>query len=91
MFSTNGHASADHARFIGRLVRKRDGRLAPFDRSRIAHAVEMAFNVHVVDVNTSHVPGKLKRYGRNVGHQASWKKAIVTLVPGDKIELFEGI
>ena len=42
MFSTNGHASADHARFIGRLVRKRDGRLAPFDRSRIAHAVEMA-------------------------------------------------
>src|SRR5688572_24344878 len=36
-FSTNGHASADHARFIGRLVRKRDGRLAPFDRSRIAH------------------------------------------------------
>ena len=42
VFSTNGHASADHARFIGRLVRKRDGRLAPFDRSRIAHAVEMA-------------------------------------------------
>ena len=41
-FSTNGHASADHARFLGRLVRKRDGRLAPFDRSRIAHAVEMA-------------------------------------------------
>ncbi|MFT4038997.1 MAG: ribonucleoside-diphosphate reductase subunit alpha [Thermomicrobiales bacterium] len=42
IFSTNGHASADHARFLGRLVRKRDGRLAPFDRSRIAHAVEMA-------------------------------------------------
>src|SRR4051812_50208111 len=30
------------ARFMGRLVRKRDGRVAPFDRSRIAHAVEMA-------------------------------------------------
>jgi ribonucleoside-diphosphate reductase alpha chain len=41
-FSTNGHASADHARFLGRLVRKRDGRVVPFDRSRIAHAVEMA-------------------------------------------------
>src|SRR4051812_12581420 len=30
------------ARFTGRLVRKRDGRVAPFDRSRIVHAVEMA-------------------------------------------------
>lgn len=61
------------------------------NKPQIAHAVEMAFNVHVVDVNTSHVRGKLKRYGRSLGHQASWKKAVVTLRPGEQIQVFEGI
>ncbi|HEX5499283.1 MAG TPA: ATP cone domain-containing protein, partial [Thermomicrobiales bacterium] len=42
--SNNGarETGADSARFVRRLVRKRDGRTAPFDRSRISHAVEMA-------------------------------------------------
>jgi large subunit ribosomal protein L23 len=43
------------------------------NKPQIAQAVEKAFNVHVVDVNTSHVRGKLKRYGRNIGPQVSWK------------------
>ena len=47
--------------------------------------------MHVVDVNTIHVRGKLKRYGRNIGRQVSWKKAIVTLQPGEQIQVFEGV
>lgn len=61
------------------------------NKPQIAAAVEKAFNVHVVAVNTSHVNGKLKRYGRNVGHQVSWKKAVVTLQPGEQIQVFEGV
>lgn len=41
-FTLNGSGGADTSRLVGRLVRKRDGRVVPFDRSRIAHAVEMA-------------------------------------------------
>ena len=61
------------------------------NKPQIAAAVEKAFNVHVVAVNTSHMPGKLKRYGRNLGRQASWKKAVVTLQPGEQIQVFEGV
>jgi len=61
------------------------------NKPQIADAVEKAFDVHVVDVNTAHVRGKLKRYGRNVGRQVSWKKAVVTLREGEQIQVFEGI
>jgi large subunit ribosomal protein L23 len=61
------------------------------NKPQIAEAVEKAFNVHVVDVNTLHMRGKLKRYGRNIGRQVSWKKAIVTLQAGEQIQVFEGI
>ncbi len=61
------------------------------NKPQIAAAVEKAFNVHVVDVNTAHMRGKLKRYGRNIGRQASWKKAVVTLQPGEQIQVFEGV
>lgn len=61
------------------------------NKPQIAEAVEKAFDVHVVDVNTIHMRGKLKRYGRNVGRQASWKKAIVTLQAGEQIQVFEGV
>jgi large subunit ribosomal protein L23 len=40
---------------------------------------------------TSHVPGKMRRAGRRRGMTSSWKKAVVTLEPGQKIELFEGV
>ncbi|MCH7970112.1 MAG: 50S ribosomal protein L23 [Chloroflexi bacterium] len=56
----------------------------------IARAVEWAFDVKVVKVNTMKVPGKVKRYGRRPSKQPDWKKAIVSLAAGDSIQLFEG-
>lgn len=57
----------------------------------IKEAVELAFGVGVVQVNVMHVRGKLKRYGGRPKAQRSWKKAVVTLRPGDKIELFASV
>lgn len=58
----------------------------------IASAVERVFNVKVNSVNTMTVKGKKKRLGRYPeGKTADWKKAIVTLQPGHKIEVFEGM
>lgn len=59
-------------------------------KSQIKHAVESIFNVSVTKVNTMNVRGKLRRRGQKYGYQADWKKAIVTLIPGDRIDLFEG-
>ncbi|MBN4059424.1 50S ribosomal protein L23 [Dehalococcoides mccartyi] len=56
----------------------------------IARAVEWAFDVKVIKVNTLRVPGKVKRYGRRPSKQPDWKKAIVSLAAGDSIQLFEG-
>jgi large subunit ribosomal protein L23 len=60
------------------------------NKHQIAKAVEWAFDVKVVKVNTLTVPGKVKRYGRRPSKQPDWKKAIVALQPGDTIQLFEG-
>ncbi|GAB4402127.1 MAG: 50S ribosomal protein L23 [Anaerolineales bacterium] len=58
----------------------------------VKQAVEAAFNVRVVDVNIINVPATMGRYGRRkVISQSAWKKAIVTLAPGDKITFFEGV
>ena len=59
-------------------------------KPEIARAVEWAFDVKVVKVNTLKVPGKMKRYGRRPTKQPDWKKAIVALAAGDSIQLFEG-
>jgi large subunit ribosomal protein L23 len=61
------------------------------NKVQIKQAVEAAFSVRVRDVNTCNVRGKVRRFGprRSVGR--SWKKAIVTLEEGYKIELFEGV
>jgi large subunit ribosomal protein L23 len=59
-------------------------------KTMIAQAVEQLFGVTVVDVSTAHVPSKPKRRGVNRGRSRSWKKAVVTLTPSDKIEFFEG-
>lgn len=61
------------------------------NKNQIKEAVEVAFSVRVTEVNTMKMKGKPKRFGRKVTKRPDWKKAIVTLVPGDKIELFEGI
>ena len=57
----------------------------------IKQAVEEAFGVTVVKVNTMNVKGKLKRYGPRFSAQRSWKKAIVTVASGDTITIFEGV
>lgn len=59
-------------------------------KPQIRRAVEEIFKVAVTDVNTANYQGKLKRQGWAVGRRASWKKAIVTLKEGNKIEMFEG-
>lgn len=61
------------------------------NKNQIKEAVQIAFNVRVATVNTMNIKGKPKRFGRSVVHQPNWKKAVVTLAEGDKIELFEGI
>ena len=57
----------------------------------IRAAVEKAFNVKVTAVNVMTVRGKTKVIGRRKVQMPSWKKAIVTLKEGEKIELFEGV
>ena len=57
---------------------------------QIRHAVEQIFKVKVQAVNTMRYEGKLKRMGRTQGRRSDWKKAVVTLKPGEAIELFEG-
>ena len=61
------------------------------NKQPVKQAVEKAFNVKVTAVNVMMVPGKMRRIGRRMAMTPSWKKAIVTLKPGDKIELFEGV
>jgi large subunit ribosomal protein L23 len=60
------------------------------NRVEVKRAVEKIFNVHVAAVNTLHVRGKVKRRGRILGKRRDWKKAVVTLMPGERIEFFEG-
>ena len=59
-------------------------------KTQIRRAVEEVFDVGVVEVRTIKVRSKPKRRGLHRGTTRSWKKAIVQLAPGDRIELFEG-
>ena len=61
------------------------------NKQQVREAVEKAFKVKVTAVNVSIVRGKTRRVGRRQVLTQSWKKAIVTLQPEDKIELFEGV
>ena len=56
---------------------------------QIRQAVEQIFKVKVQAVNTMRYEGKIKRLGRTQGRRSDWKKAVVTLKPGETIELFE--
>lgn len=56
----------------------------------IREAVEKVFKVKVTEVRTMNIMGKKKRVGRSTGRTASWKKAMVTLREGDRIEFLEG-
>ena len=59
-------------------------------KPQIRQAIEEIFNVTVEGVNTLNMQGKVKRQGWTRGRRPDWKKAIVTLKEGDKIEIFEG-
>ena len=60
-------------------------------KRQVKEAVEKALKVKVVEVNMVTVPGKTHRMGRHVTKTSGWRKAIVTLEPGQKIEFFEGV
>lgn len=58
----------------------------------IKDAVEAAFRVTVLDVNVLVMPAKINRRGkREIVRHSKWKKAVVTLKSGDRIQLFEGV
>jgi large subunit ribosomal protein L23 len=61
------------------------------NKAQIKEAVQKAFDVTVRQVNVMTVQGKHRRVGRQIGKEADWKKAIVTVNPGDRIEFFEGV
>jgi large subunit ribosomal protein L23 len=60
------------------------------NKTQIAQAVEDTFGVGVASVRTAKVRAKPKRRGLSHGHTRAWKKAVVQLAPGERIELFEG-
>ena len=61
------------------------------NRVEIKRTVEQIFNVKVARVQTMQMTGKRKRRGWVVGKRKDWKKAIVTLMPGERIDFFEGV
>lgn len=61
------------------------------NRVEVKKAVENIFNVKVASVKTIQVKGKIKRRGRILGKRRDWKKAIVKLMPGERIDFFEGV
>ncbi len=60
------------------------------NRIEIRKAIERIFNVRVANVRTIQVKGKVKMRGRIAGKRRDWKKAMVTLIPGERIPFFEG-
>ncbi|MBI4398553.1 MAG: 50S ribosomal protein L23 [Candidatus Omnitrophica bacterium] len=57
------------------------------NKREIKSAVEKIFNVHVTRVNVQRVKGKLKKVRYQPGYQSDWKKAIVTLKKGEKLDV----
>jgi large subunit ribosomal protein L23 len=61
------------------------------NRIEIKRAIETVFKVRVSEVKTMQVRGKIKQRGRIIGKRRDWKKAIVRLMPGERIDFFEGV
>jgi large subunit ribosomal protein L23 len=61
------------------------------NKIEIKRAVEEVFSVHVTQVNIIKVPGKMRRMGKTSGMTRTWKKAVVTLADGERIDLFQGV
>jgi large subunit ribosomal protein L23 len=60
-------------------------------KPEIRSAVELLFSVKVVDVHTMRMPRRSRRVGRTIGYKPQWKKALVRLAEGQRIEFFEGV
>ena len=60
------------------------------NKIEIKEAVELLFKIKVTEVRTTMIRGKVKRLGRRFGKRPDWKKAIVTVREGDRIDFFEG-
>ena len=60
------------------------------NKLQVRKAIEGIFKVKVMDVTTVKISGKKKRMGQRLGRRSDWKKAYVTLKPGEKIDIFEG-
>jgi len=83
IISEKSYAQIDHSRYTFQVH-------PDAHKTMIAQAVAQLFNVTVVGVSTANIRPKPKRRGAAQGRTAAWKKAIVQLAPGDKIEFFEG-
>ena len=60
------------------------------NKVQVKKAIESIFKLKVADVTTVRNAGKVKRVGQRLGRRSDWKKAYVTLKPGEKIAIFEG-
>jgi large subunit ribosomal protein L23 len=83
IISEKSYAQIDHNRYTFQVH-------LDAHKTMIAQAVAQLFNVTVVSVSTANMHPKPKRRGISRGHTSAWKKAVVQLAPGDKIEFFEG-
>lgn len=61
------------------------------NKCEIRKAVERLFKVKVLSVQTQNRKGKRKRLGRSLGRRSNWKKAIVRVREGDRVDFFEGV
>ncbi|MBR9989187.1 MAG: 50S ribosomal protein L23 [Gemmatimonadetes bacterium] len=61
------------------------------NKIEIRHAVQELFGVTVAGVRTANYPGKVRRVGRSTGRKSGYKKALVKLVEGDSIDVYEGV
>jgi large subunit ribosomal protein L23 len=77
------------------ILKEKDNKVAfvvaqDANKAQIKEAVERLLKVKVLKVNCSSMQGKARRLGRTSGKRPDWKKAVVTLRAGDRIEFFEG-
>jgi large subunit ribosomal protein L23 len=61
------------------------------NKIEIGNAVERLFKVKVLEVHVMNMAGKKKRVGRIMGRKSDWKKAVITLAPGNRIDIHEGV
>jgi len=58
---------------------------------QVKQAIKNVYGVLPVKVNIVSMGGKRRRFGRTTGHTRNWRKAVITLKPGEKIEIYEGV